>query len=131
MLNTPTNKHGLGVSVADSAVKTGPKLGFFFFFPQFCDVAQVVITHKMIYPDFGYILDMKVENKIRILLYSWLLIGIYHKNLMIWILFCFKISQIWVNFFSMKNPFYRLKSYFSGQNLLKFHPPSPPPHPPK
>jgi tricorn protease-like protein len=32
---------------------------------------------------FGYILDMNLENKIKMLLYSWPT-GIYHKNISIW-----------------------------------------------
>jgi hypothetical protein len=63
---------------------------FFFFFPQFCDVAEVGIIHKMIWP--GYRLDMKVEEKNRILLPSWLPTGTYPKYLMIWKLF-FKCSE--------------------------------------
>ncbi len=35
-------------------------------------------------------------------------------------LFVFEIWRIWV-FFSMKNPLYMSKSYFSSQNLLKIH----------
>ncbi len=48
----------------------------------------------------------------RILQYSWLPNGTYHKNLAIWKK---KILQNLVNLvFSMKNPLCKLKSYFSG-----------------
>jgi hypothetical protein len=36
---------------------------------------------------FGYILDMKNLEKTKILLYSWLPLQTYHKNLTIWIFF--------------------------------------------
>jgi hypothetical protein len=35
----------------------------FFFLPQFCDVAEVVIINKDDLARFGYILHMKVEEK--------------------------------------------------------------------
>jgi len=37
--------------------------------------------------NFGYILDMKNPKKTKILLYSWLPLQTYHKNLAIWNLF--------------------------------------------
>jgi hypothetical protein len=66
-----------------------PKQGFFFGFVfQFCDVVEVVIIHKMIYPGLTK-LDMVVEKT---------------QNP--------SIGQ---------NPLNRSKSYFSPQNLAKFH----------
>jgi hypothetical protein len=62
------------------------------------------------------------KEKKQILLYSWLPTKTYHKNLAIWILFCFEIWQIFGPFFFMKIPSYRLKSYFSHHNLTKLHP---------
>jgi len=57
--------------------------GFFFFF-QFCDVAQVAIIHVMLLvARFGYRLDMKVKKRKMILLYSWLPTGTYIENLAI------------------------------------------------
>jgi hypothetical protein len=41
--------------------------------------------------------------------------------LAIWKNKSFKIWRIWAIFF-IKNPLYRLKSYFSGQSLAKFRP---------
>jgi hypothetical protein len=52
---------------------------------------------------FGYILDMKVGKKN----FSWLRTPI-------------RKSDEFGTFFFMKNPLYRLKSYFKGQNLVKF-----------
>jgi hypothetical protein len=41
------------------------------------------------------------------------------KNIAIWIFFSFEIWPIWA-IFLMKNPFNRLRSYFSGSNLEEF-----------
>jgi hypothetical protein len=57
---------------------------------------------------------MKVKVRKIILPYSWLPTGTYHKNLPNWNYFL--ESGIWA-IFPMKNPLYRLKKYFSGQNL--------------
>jgi hypothetical protein len=67
---------------------------------------------------------MKVgKKKIKILLYSWVPIGTYHKNVKIWNLFIYiSKSGDFGPFFFMENPLYRSKSYFSGPNFLaKFH----------
>jgi hypothetical protein len=61
---------------------------------------------------------MKIEKKNRILLYSSLPTGIYHKNLEIIIKKKFKTGEFG-SFFSMKNPLYKSKSHFPGQNLAK------------
>ncbi len=53
---------------------------------------------------------MKVKVKY---LYSWLPTRTYHKNLEFWNFLFFKIWQTWA-IFSMKDPSYRLKSYFSS-----------------
>jgi hypothetical protein len=56
---------------------------------------------------------MKVEKtKNKILLYSWLPIGTYHKNVAIWSFFPSKSGEFRFFFFPMKDPSYRLKSYF-------------------
>jgi hypothetical protein len=74
--------------------------GFVF---NFFDVAKMVIVRK-----FGYILDMKIPPKKnlkkRILLYSWLPIRTYHKNLTIWVFFSLKI---WQNFAKKQFAHYR------------------------
>jgi hypothetical protein len=70
---------------------------------------------------FGYILHLKVDpkkTKSRILLYySCLRTETYHKNL------AFFSKNNWnlpnLSLFSMKNPMYRMKSYFSSRNLAK------------
>jgi hypothetical protein len=52
-------------------------------FKGFCDVAKVVVVQKTILANlsnFGYILDMKVEKKKKILLDSWLPAGTYQKK---------------------------------------------------
>jgi hypothetical protein len=60
-------------------------------------------------------------NKIKTLLNSWLFIQTYHQNLAIW----GKKNpfEIWWfrSIFSMKSFWYKLKSYFLGQNLVKIH----------
>ncbi len=68
----------------------------------FLDVIIKVVNHlENNLAKFGYILNMKVENQNRILLCSWLPTSTYHQNL----------ANLG-HFFSMKNPLYRLKSYF-------------------
>jgi hypothetical protein len=71
---------------------------------------------------FGYILHFKVDpqkKKNRILLYySCLRTETYHKKSGFFFREIFEIWQIWV-IFPMKNPMYRLKSYFSSRNLAK------------
>jgi len=47
------------------------------------------------------------------------IIGTYHKNMIIWKKNSLKSGEFGT-FFCMKNTLYRLKSYFSGQNLVKF-----------
>jgi hypothetical protein len=71
---------------------------------------------------FGYVIDMKVGKKNRILLYSWLPTGTYHKK--IWQVEkknFFKIWWIWVSFFfPWKILWIGWYHKFSGQNLVKF-----------
>jgi hypothetical protein len=58
---------------------------------------MVAIMQKIIYLNFGYILDMKVKKEMESFLYSWLPIGTYHKNsgnLNFYFLFYFKIWRI-------------------------------------
>ncbi len=64
-------------------------------------------------------LQTRYENKkkIRILLYSWLPTGTYDKNLKIWIFSLWNLVNL--DKFSMINPLYKSKSYFSDQNLAK------------
>jgi hypothetical protein len=65
---------------------------------------------------------MKGENKPRIVLYSWLPTGNYHKNLTICNLFSSKSGEFGA-LFPLKNPLYSSKSDFSSQNLTIFlHP---------
>ncbi len=75
---------------------------------------------------FGYILDMKVlKKKPRIFLYFWLRTKTYHKKSgdLEFNFSSFKIWWSWVLFFLVPlNPLCRSKSYFSAQNLVKFHP---------
>jgi hypothetical protein len=44
-----------------------------------------------------------------------------NKTLVIWNFLKFTNWRIFGPFLPMKNPFYTLKSYFSGQNLAKIH----------
>jgi hypothetical protein len=68
---------------------------------------------------FGYILDMKVEQKkSKILPYSWLLMEVIIKIWRFRIIF-FKIWRIGV-ISSMKMSLYRSKMYFSGRNFPYF-----------
>jgi hypothetical protein len=69
---------------------------------------------------FGYILHLKVDQKNKqnpsILFFAYVLkliikIWLFSRKI-------FETWQIWV-IFSMKNPLYRLKSYFSSRNLAK------------
>jgi hypothetical protein len=53
----------------------------------------------------------------RILLYSWLPTGSYHKIMAILIFLSFKFGEF--GSFSCENSLYRLKSYFPGRNLMK------------
>jgi hypothetical protein len=48
----------------------------------------------------------------------------YHKNLGIFFFFFFNFQNLanLGHFLPMKNPLYRLKSSYSGRNLMKFHP---------
>jgi hypothetical protein len=73
---------------------------------QFCDVT---IIHKPIYPNLIACQIWKLKNY-NPYIFS-LLIGIYHKNMMIWIFFKFKYWGIWV-FFPWKIIFINQKSYF-------------------
>jgi hypothetical protein len=99
-------------------------MGVFFFFFFFKNLAEVAIIPKDGLARFGYILDMKVEKrKTRILLLILgylleLIIKIWRFGLFFYY-FYFEIWRIWSFFLSMKNPLYRLKSYFSGQNLTE------------
>jgi hypothetical protein len=61
---------------------------------------------------------MKV-GKNKIILYSWLPIGTYHKNLAIKKNYLENLVKS--GLFCMENPIYSLNSYFSSQNLVKFH----------
>jgi len=58
------------------------KCGGFFTF-HFCYVATLVIIHKKILPNFGFRIDMKVENMLRIILYFGYLLcdDMFVKNL--------------------------------------------------
>ncbi len=90
-----------------------------FFLAQFCDVAKVVNIQKLFFNIILAIYHIWVFFKFKKeLLYSWLPTGTYYKNLVIWKIYFLEIWQIWVISF-MKNPLYGLKTYFSGQNLVK------------
>ncbi len=54
---------------------------------------------KVSFVKFGCILDMNIEKLNRILLYSWLVIGTYQKNLAIGHLFIFSKSGGFLGFF--------------------------------
>jgi hypothetical protein len=62
---------------------------------------------------FGYIIDMKIVKKNRILLYSWLPIGTYHKNLVIWDFFFLQ------NLVNLGLFFFPCKTLCIAQNLGK------------
>jgi hypothetical protein len=60
------------------------KLVFFFLFEgwgEFCDVAKVMIIQKTFSRNVTIYPDMQVLKKKRVLLYSWLPIETYHKNI--------------------------------------------------
>jgi hypothetical protein len=65
-------------------------------------------------------LDMKVELKIRILVYSWLPTGTYHKSLTIWIFFLQNLANSG-QFFHEKS-FVQLEIIFFRLNWAKFRP---------
>ncbi len=72
------------------------------FFFQFCDVAEVVIIHKMVQPDLAT--DMKIGKKSESFYILWLPAGTDHKNLAIWKLFFFsKSGEFWGIFFYGKS----------------------------
>jgi hypothetical protein len=89
---------------------------------QFCDAAEMAITHKSFSEIWLH--TRKKKEKKKILLYFWLWTGTHHKNLMIWNFVSFKIWRIWAVLL-IKNPLYRLKSYFSCWNLANFWAPPP------
>jgi hypothetical protein len=53
----------------------------------------VAIIQKTILAKFGYIIDIQVGKKNRILLYSWLPSGSYDKTLAIWNFFNLKFGE--------------------------------------
>jgi hypothetical protein len=91
-----------------------PLYGRVFFFSILCCSSSELLYIKWFRQVW---LQTRYESrpKYRILLYSWLPTGTYHTNLVIW------KKRIWA-IFSMENPLYMLKSYFSGRNLAKFCP---------
>jgi hypothetical protein len=75
------------------------RLGGYFF--PFCDVAEMAISIRwfsQIWPQTRY----EITKKIRILLYSWLPTGTYHKNLAIWKLSFFRNLTNLGHFFPWK-----------------------------
>ncbi len=81
------------------------------FFLGFCDVVKMVVIHKIIQANFGYIPNLKVEKTTG----SFNILG-YLPEIIIQLgdlgIFVFKIWRIWAIFFSMNNPLYRLKPCF-------------------
>jgi len=90
----------------------------FFFSPQFCDVAEVVVIHFGDLARFGYMLDMKAEKKQNPSIF---LATYWNSSLKSGDL-DFLFLEIWLiwGISYMQNPLYMSKSYFSGHNLLKF-----------
>jgi len=75
-----------------------------FFFPQFCDVAEVVIIHKDDLARFGYILDMKVEKKFKTFYNFGYLLKLLMKIWRFDFYLCRNLANLGTTFFSMKNP---------------------------
>ncbi len=90
--------------------------GFYF---QFCDVAVVAIISKVIYAKFHHMYSYGSKKKMKFKKYFRVLTRTNNKNLVIDRIVFQNLAYLGL-FFSMGNPSYRLKSYFSSRDFFSF-----------
>ncbi len=88
--------------------------GFYF---QFCDVAVVAIISKVIYTKFHHMYSYGSKKKMKFKKYFRVLTRTNNKNLAIDRIVFQNLAYLGL-FFSMGNPSYRLKSYFSSRDFF-------------